>query len=68
MNTVTELKKQNKDLFPEKDIDLGKTKIIEMKIDSGDQLSINLRPYQIIASRENYLFNTKPYLLNDNSQ
>ena len=43
--------KQNRDLFAEKDTDLGRAKTIEIKIDNGDHLPINLKPYWIPFSR-----------------
>ena len=37
--------KQNRNLFAEKDIDLGKTKTVEVKIDTRDHLPVKLKPY-----------------------
>lgn len=37
---------RNKDLFAEKDEDLGRTKLVEMNIDTGDHSPINLKAYR----------------------
>ena len=44
-STVTEILKQSIDVFAEKDTEWGKTKTIEMKIDTGDHLPIWYKHY-----------------------
>ena len=36
----------NLDLFAEKDTELGKTQTVKVKIDTGDHMSIKLKPYR----------------------
>ena len=43
---IDALIKKNKDLFAKSDHELGKTDIIQMKIDTGDHPPINLKPYR----------------------
>ena len=44
---------KNEDLFAAKDSELGHTKTVEMKIETGDQSPIKLRPYRTpIHNRE----------------
>ena len=42
---VEELVRYNLDLFADKDIELGKTQTLKMKIDTGDHKPIKLKPY-----------------------
>ena len=44
--TVEDLIEEKKDLFAEKDIDVGKTNTIKMNIDTRNLLPIKLRPYR----------------------
>lgn len=52
-STMVGLLKKHQDLFAAKDSELGHTDTVLMKIDTGDNLPIKLRPYQIpIHNRE----------------
>lgn len=44
--TITKLLKKNQDLFAAKDSDLGHTDTVKMKINTGDNSPIKLRPYR----------------------
>ena len=43
---VSQLVRQNIDLFAEKDTDLGKTKTLEIRIETGNHPPIKLKPYR----------------------
>ena len=50
---LTKLLRNNVDLFAESDLQLGRTKTMEMKLDTGEQKPIRMRPYRTALKQRN---------------
>ena len=50
---LTKLLQNNVDLFAESDLQLGRTKAMEMKLDTGEQQPIRMRPYRTALKQRN---------------
>ena len=65
-NQLQHLISLNKDLFAETDKDLGRTKAVSMKIDTGDNPPIRLRPYRTAINQRRVIDDAVNDMLKNN--
>ena len=65
-NQLQHLISLNKDLFAETDKDLGRTKAVSMKIDTGDNPPIRLRPYRTAINQRQVIDDAVNDMLKNN--
>ena len=57
---------KNEDIFAVSDADLGKTDLVQMKVDTGDHSPIKLRPYRVPLNLRKEVDQNIENMLNDN--